>query len=225
MARLAVGPGRAPAATCSVTPDKTQYGVRETVKTTVRVSQGGKPAAGAEIAFAAVDEGLLALQDNRSWDLLDAMMAPRPWGVETATAQGEIIGRRHYGRKALPPGGGGGRKPHARAVRHAAAVARHAWCSTPTARRSVEVPLNDSLTSFRLVAVADAGADRFGTGSASVRVTQDLQLLPGPAAAGAPGRPLRRRLHAAQHHGARDDGAGHAGRAQRSARAAAASRR
>ena len=38
-------------------------------------------------------------------------MAPRPWGVETATAQGEIIGRRHYGRKALPPGGGGGRNP------------------------------------------------------------------------------------------------------------------
>jgi hypothetical protein len=43
----------------------------------------------------------------------------------------------------------------------------------------IEVPLNDSLTSFRLVAIADAGPERYGTGSASVRVTQDLQLLPG----------------------------------------------
>ena len=40
-----------------------------------------------------------------------ALFQPRPWGVETSTAQGEIVGRRHYGRKALPPGGGGGRNP------------------------------------------------------------------------------------------------------------------
>src|SRR5699024_7443401 len=39
--------------------------------------------------------------------------------------------------------------------------------------------LNDSLTSFRLVAVADADGQRFGSGSASIRVTQDLQLLAG----------------------------------------------
>jgi hypothetical protein len=41
------------------------------------------------------------------------------------------------------------------------------------------VPLNDSLTSFRLVAVADADVQKFGTGSASIRVTQDLQVLAG----------------------------------------------
>src|SRR5204862_3516773 len=44
---------------------------------------------------------------------------------------------------------------------------------------TVEVPLNDSLTSFRLVAVADSGVQKFGTGSTSIRVTQDLQLLAG----------------------------------------------
>ena len=43
----------------------------------------------------------------------------------------------------------------------------------------IEVPLNDSLTSFRLVAVADAGVQQFGTGSTSIRVTQDLQVLAG----------------------------------------------
>ena len=50
---------------------------------------------------------------------------------------------------------------------------------------TVEVPLNDSLTSFRIVAIASAGADLFGTGSATIRSTQDLMLLSGTAAAGA----------------------------------------
>jgi hypothetical protein len=46
---------------------------------------------------------------NTSWNLLDAMLQRRSWGVETSTAQMEIIGRRHYGRKAVPAGGGGGK--------------------------------------------------------------------------------------------------------------------
>ena len=163
-----------------VTPEKQQYGVRETVKTTVRVSRGGQPAAGAEIAFAAVDEGLLALQDNRSWDLLGGLLQPRPWGVETATAQGEIIGRRHYGRKALPPGGGGGRNP-TRELFDTLLLWRGIVTLDARGEARIDVPLNDSLTSFRLVAIADDGADRFGTGSASIRVTQDLQMLPGIA--------------------------------------------
>ena len=48
---------------------------------------------------------------NDSWNLLEAMLQRRAWGVETSTAQMEIIGRRHYGRKAVPAGGGGGRGP------------------------------------------------------------------------------------------------------------------
>jgi uncharacterized protein YfaS (alpha-2-macroglobulin family) len=75
----------------------------------IRVMQGGKPVPGAQVAFAAVDEGLLALRDNDSWKLLEAMIRERAWGVETSTAQSEIIGRRHYGRKAVAAGGGGGR--------------------------------------------------------------------------------------------------------------------
>ena len=161
-----------------VQPEKTQYGVRETVRTTVRVSQNGKPLAGAEIAFAAVDEGLLALQPNRSWDLLAGLLQPRPWGVETSTAQGEIVGRRHYGRKALPPGGGGGRNP-TRELFDTLLLWRGTVALDAQGVAHVDVPLNDALTSFRLVAIADAGPDRYGSGSASVRVTQDLQMLPG----------------------------------------------
>ncbi len=161
-----------------VTPDKTQYGVRETAKALVQVSHGGKPLAGAQVAFAAVDEGLLALQPNRSWDLLEGLWRNRPWGVETSTAQSEIVGRRHYGRKTLPPGGGGGRNP-TRELFDTLLLWRGTVQLDAQGQARINVPLNDSLTSFRLVAIADAGPDRFGTGSTSVRVTQDLQMQSG----------------------------------------------
>jgi uncharacterized protein YfaS (alpha-2-macroglobulin family) len=44
---------------------------------------------------------------------------------------------------------------------------------------TIEVPLNDSLTGFRIAVVASAGAGLFGTGQASIRTTQDLMLLSG----------------------------------------------
>ena len=161
-----------------VSTPQTQYGVRETVKATVSVRRGGQPLAGVEVAFAAVDEGLLALQGNRSWDLLEALMQPRPWAVETATAHGEIIGRRHYGRKAMPPGGGGGRNP-TRDLFDTLLLWRGTVVLDAQGQAVIDVPLNDSLTSFKLVAVADAGSALFGTGSTSVRVSQDLQMLSG----------------------------------------------
>ncbi len=162
----------------SVTSDKPVYSVRQQAIAKVRVAFGGKPLAGASVAFAAVDEGLLALRANDSWDLLDAMFRPRAWGVETSTAQSEIIGRRHYGRKAVAAGGGGGRGG-TRELFDTLLLWRGDVLLDANGEATITVPLNDSLTSFRLVAIADAGIQQFGTGSASIRVTQDLQLLAG----------------------------------------------
>ena len=162
----------------AVTSDKPQYTVRGKAIAKVKVLFDGKPLAGTEIAFAAVDEGLLALRSNESWDLLNTMIQQRAWGVETSTAQSEIIGRRHYGRKAVAAGGGGGRGS-TRELFDTLLVWKPVVALDANGEATIEVPLNDSLTSFRLVAVADAGVQQFGTGSTSIRVTQDLQLLSG----------------------------------------------
>ncbi|WP_236943649.1 alpha-2-macroglobulin [Jeongeupia sp. USM3] len=164
----------------TVTPDKPGYGVRDTAHVTVQVKlPDGKPApAGTELAFAAVDEALLELQPNPSWDLLDAMLQRRSYGVETATAQLEVVGKRHYGRKALPPGGGGGSAP-TRELFDTLLVWNPKLVLDANGRAKIAVPINDSLTRFRFVAIADAGTGYFGTGSASVAVTQDLQLTSG----------------------------------------------
>ena len=130
--------------------------------------------------MAAVDEGLLELLPNQSWNLLDAMMGRRGYGVQTATAQMEVIGKRHYGLKALPQGGGGGKQP-TRELFDTLLLWKGRVPLDANGEASVEIPLNDSLTSFRIVAVATGGLELFGTGSTSIRSTQDLMLLSGLA--------------------------------------------
>ncbi len=163
-----------------VTPEKTDYQVREQAQVRVKVAQpDGKPVpAGTEVAFAAVDQALLELRPNESWKLLDAMLQKRAYQVETATAQSQVIGKRHFGKKAVPAGGGGGRAP-ARELFDTLLLWNPRVVLDASGSATVSVPLNDSLTEFKLVAVADAGVGLFGTGSASLRTKQDLQLISG----------------------------------------------
>lgn len=178
VAEIAVGKGTH-ALNVAVTADKASYPVRATARVNVRVTlPDGKPAAGAEIALAAVDEALLELQPNSSWDLLSAMLQRRSYGVETATAQMQVVGKRHYGKKATPAGGGGGKSP-TRELFDTLLLWKPVIVLDAQGGAQVEVPLNDALTSFRVVAVAERGAELFGTGSASIRSTQDLQVISG----------------------------------------------
>ena len=131
-----------------------------------------------EVAMKNKPAELLALSPNPSWNLLEGLLQERAWGVETSTANSEVVGRRHYGRKAVAPGGGGG----AGATRELLDTLLLWQGDVPLNAQGeavVDVPINDALTRFRLVAVASSGLQRFGTGQAEIRVTQDLQVLPG----------------------------------------------
>ncbi|CAH0355648.1 alpha-2-macroglobulin [Aquabacterium sp. CECT 9606] len=167
-----------------VQPDKARYPIRATSQVRVKVSlPNGQPApAGTEVALAAVDEALLELSPNDSWDLLGAMVRKRGYGVDTATAQMQIIGKRHFGKKAAPPGGGGGQFP-TRELFDTLLLWNPRVVLDAKGEAVVKVPLNDSLTSFRIVVIADAvqgaNAGLFGTGRASIAATQDLQIVSG----------------------------------------------
>ncbi len=166
----------------NVSPDRTVYRVREKarVKIAVRTAGGQLPPPGSEVAVAAVDEGLLELMPNGSWNVLEAMMGRRGYGVQTATAQMQVVGKRHYGLKALAQGGGGGRQA-TRELFDTLLLWKGRVPLDADGEASVEVPLNDSLTSFRIIAVATGGAGLFGTGSTTIQSTQDLMVLPGIA--------------------------------------------
>ena len=163
-----------------VKADQASYPVRGKAQVTITARRpDGSPAAGAEVALAAVDQALLELMPNRSWDLLDAMLTRRAWGVQTATAQMEIVGRRHYGRKAVPAGGDGGSAHPTRELLDTLLLWQPRIALDAQGQAHIEVPLNDALSTFQIVAVADLGLGLFGTGQTSVRTTQDLQIISG----------------------------------------------
>lgn len=179
MAEIRVGTG-ANRIEVAVKADKPSYPVRGKAQVTISAKlPNGQPAAHAEVALAAVDQALLELAPNNSWNLLEAMLQRRSWGVETATAQMEIIGRRHYGRKAVPTGGDGGGRNPTRELLDTLLLWNPRVQLDAQGQAVVEVPLNDALTTFQIVAVADAGTGLFGTGKTEIKATQDLQIISG----------------------------------------------
>lgn len=168
-----------------VAADRPAYPIRAQAQVRVKVAlPDGRPApAGTEVALAAVDEALLELSPNDSWDLLRAMLRRRGYEVETATAQMQVIGKRHFGKKAAPPGGGGGSSFPTRELFDTLLLWNPRVALDAQGQALVTVPLNDALTSFRIVAIADAvaggNAALFGTGSTQIRSTQDLQIVAG----------------------------------------------
>ena len=162
-----------------VKADKEKYAVRETAMVDVAVTQpDGKPAKSAEIAFVAVDEALLQLKANDSVKLLDAMMGERPLAVLTATGQTQVVGKRHYGKKAVEAGGGGGDESAAtRDDFRPVLLWKGRVALDANGKARIPVPLSESLSAFKLVAIATEGAQLFGTGETSVRTAQDLTVF------------------------------------------------
>ncbi|MBI5622943.1 MAG: alpha-2-macroglobulin [Elusimicrobia bacterium] len=163
-----------------VKTDRAAYKVRDKVRVDLKVTgpKGAPLPRGAEAAVAFVDEGLLELMPNESWDLLSSMMGRRSSSVRTFTGQMHVVGKRHFGLKALPAGGGGGRQ----ATREMFDTLVYWNPRVPLGtdgRARLEIPLNDSVTGFRIAAIASVGAGLFGSGAASVRSTQDLALFSG----------------------------------------------
>ena len=72
------------------------------VKVAVQTADGAPLPAGAEVMVAAVDEALLDLAPNASCQVLAPMMGRRGYGVRTATAAMQVVGKRHFGQKAKP---------------------------------------------------------------------------------------------------------------------------
>ena len=186
-----------------VTPRTSVYKVRDKARSpstiAVRRPDGTAPPKGSEVALAAVDEGLLELLPNHSWKLLDAMMAAaRRARWRPSTAQMQVIGKRHFGRKALVPGGGGGRST-ARELFDTLLMWRARVPLDDNGNATVEIPLNDSLTSFRIVAVASSGAQlvRHRRDRRSA-LTQDVMVLSGLPPLVREARHVPRDVHDAQ---------------------------
>ncbi|MCY3622213.1 MAG: MG2 domain-containing protein [Gammaproteobacteria bacterium] len=183
-----------------VETDRDSYRTRDNARVRVTVEDPDKrPVRDAELALYAVDEGLLEIWPNRSANMLDRMLLQRAIDVSSrsgsdatseslslhSVAEEGRIGPGYY----LPRGGpgiwftvstGAGPRPIANAFRREhfdpLLVWRGRLAVDDNGNAEIDIPLNDLVTSFRIVAIATAGAHLFGTGEATIRTTQDLVL-------------------------------------------------
>lgn len=168
--RLAVG----------VAGTRAEYRPGEEATITVTVSGVGGPRQAAVTVWA-VDVGVLELSGYRTPDLLHAFYARRGLGVATAESRSRLIGRRSYGTKGDAAGGGGGRETAGEEIRRdfrALAVWRGDVVTDAAGRGRVSFVLPDSLTTYRVMAVALAGAEEFGAGDTEILVSKPLGIEP-----------------------------------------------
>lgn len=171
--------GQADRLKVEVLPERDVLKVREETTAMIRVTRpDGSPAADGTVAFAVVDEALLELAANESWDLYGAMHPRRSLRVTTASNQLEVVGRRHYGRKAVAAGGGGGNMP-TRQLFDTLLSWQPLIQLDSSGEARVRFRMNDAISRFRLVALADHGTGLFGSAQASVVSHQALQLISG----------------------------------------------
>ncbi|CAM5210504.1 hypothetical protein OURE66S_01659 [Oligella ureolytica] len=166
-----------------ITLDQATYQLRETATARIKgVLHDGTPASKASVAVAVVDEALLELAEHNSSNIINSMRRERGYGVLTATAQSEVIGRRHYGRKAVAAGGAAADLAKRGGTRELfdTLLLWHPSIELDTnGEATIPILLNDSISRFKVIAVGDHGVERFAEAQAEFNSAKDLQLISG----------------------------------------------
>lgn len=158
--------------------DKSIYETRSEVSTEVTVLDSRQKPVNGEVAIAVIDEALLALYQNNSWNLLESMFNVRAYQVRTSYLMSAVLGRRTLGLKAVPAGGDGSQLANAREL-FESSLYWNPKVKVINGKAQVKFKTNDSMTSFKVVAIAFSGADKFGTGTDTFKVKKDIQIYSG----------------------------------------------
>lgn len=182
-----------------VSTDKREYRPRSVANVTARVTGvDGRPAA-AEVTLWAVDEGLLSLTKHQLPDLWQELRGSQSLLVRTWDNRASVIGRGPLAMSRLGPlfdarilQTSSAERPIMMALSRAPVKQETEirqdfrplafWLGSvvtdDNGRVSTTVTLPDSLTTYRVMAVAADRESRFGTSQMDVRVTKPLTLVP-----------------------------------------------
>lgn len=148
-------------------------------------SADGKPAAGAEVTLYAVDEGTLAVMGYDTPDPMGYFYDPRLLSVDAGTSFRNFISEddeyRSFHNKGFFIGGGGDLNKLAELFRKNFDPCA-AWAPTlvtdAEGKFSHSFTLPDTLTRYRLIAIAHHGGAKFGHSESSILVKKPLMLEP-----------------------------------------------
>jgi alpha-2-macroglobulin len=167
--------------TVAVRADKEEYRPANAAKVLLDVKDATGRGAPSEVTLWAVDYGVLSLTAYRTPDVLGSVYVQKALQVMNADNRQRIISRRVLTPKGETDGGGGGADAGAGILRKDFRVLAF-WLGSVTTdeygKGSIEVKLPESLTTYRIMAVAADRASRFGSSDAEVRINKPLTLKP-----------------------------------------------
>jgi uncharacterized protein YfaS (alpha-2-macroglobulin family) len=165
--------------TVAVSANRAEYRPATDAQVRVQVSdQQGKPAA-SEVTLWAVDYGVLSLTAYKTPDVLGSVYVHKALQVMTTDSRQRIVSRRVLTPKGEGEGGGGG-VDGGSVRRDFRALAFWVGSATTDAsgHATIDVKLPESLTTYRIMAVAGDRASRFGGGDTEVRVNKPITMKP-----------------------------------------------
>jgi uncharacterized protein YfaS (alpha-2-macroglobulin family) len=167
--------------TVTAKADKEEFRPANRAKVSVLVKDfAGRPAR-SEVTLWAVDYGVLSLTGFQTPDVLKSVYVKKALQVLTSDSRQRIVSRRVLTPKGGDEGGGGGEEPGAGTVRKDFRVLAF-WVGSvvtdASGQASVEVTLPESLTTYRIMAVAADKTSRFGSGDSEIRINKPLTMKP-----------------------------------------------
>ncbi|HXG55448.1 MAG TPA: MG2 domain-containing protein [Vicinamibacterales bacterium] len=167
--------------TVAVAANKEEYRPASTANVNLHVKDHQGRGAASEVTLWAVDYGVLSLTSYRTPDVLGSVYVRKALQVMNADSRQRIVSRRVLTPKGETEGGGGGQADGAGTLRKDFRVLAF-WLGSVTTgadgRATVDVKLPESLTTYRIMAVAADRSSRFGSGEAEVRTNKPLTLKP-----------------------------------------------
>jgi alpha-2-macroglobulin len=167
--------------TVAVKANKDEYRPANAAKVDVDVKDRQGRGASSEVTLWAVDYGVLSLTAYRTPDVLKSVYVEKALQVMTTDNRQRIVSRRVLTPKGSTDGGGGGADPGSGTIRKDFRVLAF-WLGSVTTdaagHASVDVKLPESLTTYRIMAVAADRASRFGSGDSEVRINKPITMKP-----------------------------------------------
>jgi uncharacterized protein YfaS (alpha-2-macroglobulin family) len=165
--------------TVAVAANKEEYRPANTASVVVDVKDRQGRGAPSEVTLWAVDYGVLSLTAYKTPDVLGSVYLKKALQVMTEDTRQRIISRRVMTPKGDGDGGGGGADSLTSSVRSDFRVLAFWLGSVTTDARghaTTDIKLPESLTTYRIMAVAGDKVSRFGSGDSEIRINKPVTL-------------------------------------------------
>ena len=168
--------------TLAVAANKPEYRPANTAKIDIQVSDHQGRGAATEVTLWAVDYGVLSLTSYRTPDVLGSVYVEKALQVMNQDSRQRIVSRRVLTPKGDSDGGGGGAEGGVNGgIRKDFRVLAF-WLGSLTTdangRAATDVTLPESLTTYRIMAVAADRNSRFGSADSEIRINKPVTLKP-----------------------------------------------